>query len=369
MKPLKTLARYLNFVLILAIPFYILRFKIGPIPSTLLEFLVVLSFLVNLITGSIKIKNKAVFFSALVFALFALIGALVDPQISRGLGLFKAYFFDGILLYLIFSSTNDDLFMPLLSISAAVTSLGALLASNWSIDGRLLGLDGLSPNYLAMFLAPLFVLALYQVILNRYKILNIVCSLIIFIVIVLTGSRGAYIGIIAGLIFIGATLSMKRFSKTKVISVTIALFILLLGGTYAVFRPQANNMGRVGSSSNIRYYIWTTSFEMIGNNPILGVGLGNYQDSFKQLTNGRVNYNEFITPEALSAHNLYLNLYLTTGIFGLLSFLTLLYFAFRQSKNKIALAALIVILVYGLVDTPLFRNDLAASFWIILALL
>ena len=369
MKQFKQYGRFLTYALILAIPFYIFRYKIGAIPTTFLEELILVAFFVNLIAGNIKIKNKAVFFSALALVVFAFISALMDPQVSRGLGLFKAYFLDGFLLYLMFSSQSDELYLPLLSISGALTSVLALVASSWTADGRLFDLDKLSPNYLSMFLAPIFVLALYQAIIKRYRILNIACLAAMLVAIVLAGSRGGYVGIIAGIIFMLGSLAYEKLSKPKVIFASVLLFIILLGGTFVLFKPQANDMGRTGSSSNIRYYIWTTSLEMIQNHPLLGVGIGNYQDSFKELTDGRVNYNEYIAPEALTAHNLYLHLYLTTGIFGLVSFVAILYFALRKSKNKVVLAALVVILVYGLVDTPVFRNDLAAMFFIIIALL
>jgi len=370
MKRFKLLGQYLIYLVILAAPFYIFRYHLGSTPTTLLEVIIYLSFAVNLISGNLKIKNKKVIIAVGVFLIFALIGALIDPSISRGLGLWKAYFFDGVLVYLMVSSFAEDEKMPLfLSISGALAAIATLVAAHFTADGRLLDLDRLSPNYLALFLSPIFIIALYQAVKNRFRVINIAGGILMLIAIVLSDSRGGYVAVIGGLIVIGLTYSLRKYSAKKVWLVGAILLLVLLGGTYAVFRPQNNDTGRIGSSSNIRYYIWQTSIEMIGRNPIWGVGLGAYQDSFKQLTDGRVNYNEYISPEALTAHDLYLELYLTSGLFGLISFLLMLYFALKKSKNYVIISALAVILIYGLIDTPIFRNDLAVIFWTILALL
>ena len=78
-------------------------------------------------------------------------------------------------------------------------------------------------------------------------------------------------------------------------------------------------------------------------------------------------------------HNLYLNLWLETGFLGLIGFLGMVAVSifeslknFLKTKNYLIilpLAALIAILVHGIVDTPYFKNDLSLLFWIVLGMM
>jgi len=132
---------------------------------------------------------------------------------------------------------------------------------------------------------------------------------------------------------------------------------------------MSDDMGRTGRSSNIRYYIWSTSLEIARQKPIFGIGLSNFQSYFSDLTRERVNFAAYISPQALTAHNLYLHIYLTMGLLGLIVFIGLVtQSGFWRLRDRAASLALFSVLFYGLVDTPIFCNDLAGLFWIILAL-
>lgn len=369
---------YLLFLTILLLPFYLVRFSIGPIPTTLLEIFIYVSFIVGIITKRIRVASWRVFAAALVFVLSGFLAIFFDSDVLRAGGLFKAYFFDGILLYLMVSSLEREernKAFVLLAISAAITAIAALwffLSGTKSQDGRMLDLDRLSPNYLSMYLVPAAIALVYLIFKNvkdkQRTMYFAFCLLLVAVALYLTGSRGVYLSLPIGLIVLGFVFVKKQYQKSyKYLSLTAALLILL-GGLW-FFRPSFGDMGRTGSSSNIRYYIWTTSFEIAKKNPIFGIGLSNFQDYFTELTRGRINYSEFIAPQALTAHNLYLHLYLTAGVLGLFSFLALVAIAILRSKNIVIIAMMAAVLVYGLVDVPFFRNDLAGMFWVLLALL
>jgi len=132
----------------------------------------------------------------------------------------------------------------------------------------------------------------------------------------------------------------------------------------------------VATSNNIRWYVWQTSIEIVGQRPLLGVGLGNYQNYFTQRTKDRVNYPEFIAPLALTAHNLYLHILTTMGVVGLIVFMWLIWSAIKavspQSRlpaTLMILAGFVSILFYGFVDTPFFKNDLAILWWLLIGIL
>jgi len=78
-------------------------------------------------------------------------------------------------------------------------------------------------------------------------------------------------------------------------------------------------------------------------------------------------------------HNIILNFWLEIGLLGLVAFGMIFAKFFKQTKVKLLqqkswltlgiAAAMITILVHGLIDVPYFKNDLAILFWIIIGLL
>ncbi len=370
----KEIARRSIIILPLFLPFFIIRFSIANIPTTLLEVMIWAIFFSNLVLSNIKIKWSWHLIVAIAFLISGLISALIDPDITAGLGLYKAYFIDGFLVYLLVANLSDaerKVFSNFLIFSGIISSLGALsLYFNGirSEDGRIIDLSLLNPNYLAMFLAPIIVLTVASITnkISRKTIFLIAALILLLATAYLTKSRGVIISVVPALIYLFYSLNKKKTTLKK-----IGAWLLIIGffvGGYLYFKPDWSDHARKATSSNVRYYIWSTSVEMIEKNPILGVGLSNYQDYFSSLTKDRVNYPEFISPQALTAHNIFLQLYLTTGLLGLLSFMGLILFALYRARNKAFSAILIAILSYGLVDTPFFRNDLSILFWMVLAL-
>ena len=361
------------------LPSYVLRFSIGAIPTTALEILVYAAFLIFLISKSYKlIRNALPLYLAGLFMVAGLLGALADPNLASGLGLWKAYFFDGFLVFVMALSIKkediDDYLHFIVASGLIATIISFALYSNGikSADNRLLDFDQLSPNYLAMFLAPIFAIAVSQMIkfFRRDQLfwVYLFASISFAAALYLTGSRGGYIAAAAGLIVVAFSQFMRGRRTKLAKGLLIATLVLLLGATLYVFQPDWTSHARKATSSNVRFYIWSTSVEMISREPVFGVGLSNYQQYFGDLTQGRVNYPEFITPQALTAHNLYLQIYLTTGLLGLLTFSLLVLKSGFWRLDSVALsAALTSILILGLFDTPFYRNDLVLEFFVIIA--
>ena len=377
---LNKLFKFLLFTTILFIPFYVLRFSIFSIPSTILESFIYLAFVVALIAGRFKkIKNHTPIYLAAAFVVAGLVAVFFDPDKFAALGVWKAYFFDGFLFFLMILTLQEKrerlramYYLVLSAVILSLVALGMYLVGIKSPDGRLYDLARLSPNYLAMFLAPALTMALALIVQIKDKWSRVYLglgSLILALALCLTDSRGGFLAALAGIFAIGYYGASKKWGRKVAGAAFIVALIVLIAGAAYYFRPQNNSFARAGASSNIRYYIWTTSLEIAREQPVLGVGLTNFQNYFTNLTYGRPNYTEYIAPQALTAHNLYLHIYLTMGLLGIASFLGLVIFSrFWRFKEVAATSAFIAILVLGLFDTPFFRNDLAILFWLILAL-
>lgn len=131
------------------------------------------------------------------------------------------------------------------------------------------------------------------------------------------------------------------------------------------------------SSSQMRMGLWESTFAMIVEHPLLGIGWGAYwmvypyYDFFVQNADVRI----------VHAHNMYLNIAAETGVFGLAAFsvnffghmhLALSRFYRRQDRFLNGLLcgiglALISIAVNGLTDYVLFNIELSMLFWLLCA--
>lgn len=370
------LFKFFFFLTILSIPFYILRFNIGPVPTTVLEVLIYLSFLFALFSGKIsKVSQTAAVIASGLLVIAALLGVYLDPDKMAALGLWKAYFFDGLLLFIIALSLDEKEKSEAIDTLIACGFIAAILAivlyvlHGGTVDGRMLDLDRISPNYLAMFLTPVVWLIFGQIAKNKKGTWLYLPSLVaVMIAILATGSRGALVGALGGaLVFALKRIGDLKGSRITFAKIFVVFVVLGLISSAWFFRPTLGTHDRTGSSSNIRFYIWQTSLEIIKNKP-LGVGLSNYQKYFTELTKDRTNYLAYIAPQALTAHNLYLHLYLATTPFALILFVLLICVSKFWRVEAGLVAAIASVLIYGLVDTPFFRNDLSAFFWIVLGL-
>lgn len=382
--------KYLIALIALLLPTYLIRFDILGIPTTVLELLIYAVFIIGVArlgyVHLLKCKNK-VWLPIGLLLVAAVISVFVSPLKTVALGQFKAFFLDPILVLFLMVS-----FLEIKDIKWMVYGLAgsSLFVSGYSIvqkimgqvtaDNRVIGVFGYNPNYVALFLTPIIVLlmgygiSLYQS--KKYRLSLIVAAAVLINLAGLytTGSRSGYLATTAGLVFFLILNFWHQIRAKKYLKIGLLILIIVgvLGAAYA-FKPnfQASS-GRVVTSNNIRWQIWQTSIEMIKNHPIFGAGLGNYQNAFSTLTANRVNFPEFISPLALSSHNVFLMFYVEIGILGVLGFIWLLIYFYRlgfsnfaNAWSKILLSAMTALLLQGLVDTPYFKNDLSLLFWLI----
>lgn len=381
--------KYLIGLIALALPTYLIRFNVGAVPTTLLEVIIYIVFLFGLYTLGysqwLKVK-KRIWLPIALLLLALIISVYIAPDQMVALGQVKGFFVDPLMVFFLmicFLEAKDIkwIFYGLMGsgLFVSVNTIWQKIAGHITADGRVVGIYGYSPNYLALYLAPIIVLALISAIQLVKKKLWLSCflflvSCILLLGVYFSGSRGGLLAVFGGLVFYKIVyywdfIAKKTWRKVALVSI----IILAILGAWFVFKPDfQESSGRVTTSNNLRWQIWGATLELGKMNPIAGVGLGNFQNAFGILTNNRVNYPEFITPQALTPHNIFLMWWLSTGILGLIAFVFLeivFYFkGLRKLQNPISiilLAMMTTILLQGLVDTPYFKNDLAVLFWLI----
>jgi putative inorganic carbon (HCO3(-)) transporter len=206
---------------------------------------------------------------------------------------------------------------------------------------------------------------------GRLRALSLVSGGAQLLALILTYSRGSWLGWWAAIFFFGVML--KRWREIWVILTIVGLFlsfaIPLQQRVLTLVRPQSD------FSINDRVEAMDAGLRVGLEHPVLGVGYGR-----GRLREGLKELNQEVGHIA-HTHNLYVELFAETGLLGLGSFLWLLAHAFSQtlknasrleSKGRVlelgVAAAWIAFAVTGLGDVPLFHHEIRIVFFTLLAL-
>jgi len=386
------LTKVFLFLTILLAPLYVVRFNVGPYPSTLLEVLVGLTFLSWVADAGVKglkgLKNTSA--SAALFLVAAAISVVVSPDKRGALGVFKAYFVEPILIYLVIKdvikSKRD--WRQLLT----VLGLSGLWVALLAIAQELFGWPVFAPheaalgrahsvyntaNAVGLYVGPIMFLLLGS--LGRFGGFGkagIIGGIGIMVAaILLSKSTGAMVGLVTALLVASAYFLLPKKWVIRVmggIAVTGVILGVLFFLNISNFTPQnADPYVRESTDTlQFRLCLWEGARNLLLDNPVFGAGLSGFKELYSQ---------KYFTCDAEPLeypHNWVLNFWAETGILGLLGFVWVFGSYFRGLKGlkgikeKAAFAAAMLYwLVHGLVDVPYFKNDLALEFWVIVGLL
>ena len=416
---MKTFWKIWLFLLPIFLPLYVVRFNIGPLPTTLLEIFIVVSFAIWIVFRKTSVIRKTHdtsfakeatngplvkggkgglwFYPIIIWLLATLIAVLIAQDKWGALGYWRAFMLEPILIFVMFA----DLIPPtplnkggangkwvMFGIAAVTIALGVYsiiqyftgfgIPAPWdAIPGRrATGVFGF-PNGLSLFMAPFGIACFIEWLipptpLNKWgasRWLFLLAALFAFISEILAQSMGGLLAFGIGIVLV--LLIKKSTRKLGLIVTTIGAIAACLVG-YKILSTQLRSTDLNDSlalnkrwSSMVRTVIWSESWELIKAHPLTGTGLRSYQTAI--IPFHKATWME-IYPHP---HNIILMLWIETGLLGLLAFAWLCVtwiMAVKKNKNWLWLVPLVVILVHGMVDMPYFKNDLAAQFWILAAL-
>ena len=383
------------FLICALLPTYQLRFKILGLPTTVLEVMIVILFaywLINKLktqksklkttTQNLKISNW--FWLILAWLIIGLVAVSVSPNKFAGLGHWRAYFLEPILLLIVFidlskreikesthtnkqnnyftirASRGNDYPLPILVLFGL--GISALYISIWAIYQKIFGGGMLSlevwqypftkiwrvtgpfphSNFLGLFLGPIIMLSFGQLIGNWKNKKPLVISYWLFVIIagfvaiIFARSEGAILGILAGLIFFLFCLlpSKKRlFFLVLLLVIGSLLFVISPWRNYLLEKITFQDL-----SSQLRLNIWQGTIELLKDKPIFGAGLRGYQKLIPQYQK------PFYHPETSQLisvethpypHNLFLAIWAELGIFGLVIFILIVFNFFKLGFKKL----------------------------------
>ncbi|USN53330.1 MAG: O-antigen ligase family protein [Candidatus Nomurabacteria bacterium] len=387
--------------ILMFLPSYLIRFSLVGVPTTLLEFFLVILFIawgwemlrrersIWKVYRAIRKGLPGNFFGLALFWIIAgLLATFWSADSIAGLGLWRAYILEPVLFAIVFYFTLGQepglklwsirvlgigvILIGLVSIFQLATLIPSPLPWSQEIPPRFSSVFDF-PNAVGLLVAP--IVALYFGLLAQLGSLArheryFRWAVLFFglIAITLAVSEGALLGIAMALV-LWALLSKQRKKWVAVGLILLALiFAIPQTRDYAISRLTFSD-----TSDDVRLRLWQGTWDMLRANPITGAGMAGFPALYDV-------YRDAAHVELLQyPHNVVLNFWSEMGALGLLLFLLLILRYYRnvitayrvaQGQEKaFALALLLAmtaLLGHGLVDVPYFKNDLAILFWTLL---
>jgi len=226
------------------------------------------------------------------------------------------------------------------------------------------------PHMFSFFLGMSLPLFIPLILTKKKKKFFLTCFILNLICLVLTFSRGGYLGLISSglvLVFFLFKYLKKKQKKYVLISTLILVFIVLL--ISPVRHRLLSSFDLKEGSVSGRLEIWQRASSIWLKNSYLGVGIGNY--SFYQNP-----LNDYRLP--VYAHNTYLDIAVETGIFSLIVWLSLFVFlGYSLLKKKgtekdlwriCLLASLTYFLIHSFFETALYSPRILPLLMLIMGL-
>lgn len=423
------------------IPLYLLRFEFGGIPIYLVEGFILIAavpvfwemffpshenpdevsslkkafLLFNAMVGRkhnpFKEFALSVFFPISLFLIACFVSTMIVPgdAYSHAMGILKSWVIIPILFFFILYKNfkrNEDIEIAMYSYVAsalflALWGLWQAMSGNYlTIDARISG-PFESANYLAMYIAPVFVYLVVRVIQtflngkietadmkwNAMELRSYMAFMIfvLFIALILTQSYAGILGAL-GALFIYIVYErfnvIRKKSKlflNKIIAITIVIGLIGGASVAALNLPKFQNLTKFDEHTSIgtRIEVWTVGMKLIQDNPLFGIGLGEYKVRYElqgEELLGKVPYEQI----RLHSHNTLIETWLNSGILGVIALTWMMVLMFMQIKKPASvyrknllvagLTMLIYILLHGILDVQIWKNDLALIFWLIAAI-
>jgi O-antigen ligase len=228
-------------------------------------------------------------------------------------------------------------------------------------------------------------------------------------VLYLTQSTGAWVAIAAAILFIAALSIRSRkglLASIALLAVGLVIGLFLFRNRIFAFLFARHVDAYNISTTTKRLYLWRSAWNMITNSPWFGYGMDNWLCHYSmntvcptpQLHHYMIDPDPVthvptdlrFEPDISHPHNVFLHVWVSMGIFGVLAFAVVLLLFFwlfarilkhlraRGTRKNIHLqwmtigvgAAMLAAMVQGQVDSAFLEQDLAFCFWIlVLALL
>lgn len=368
------------------LPLYVVRWHIGPLPTTLLENLIgltVLGYIVVLWTERRLPRARTPYDIPIALLLVAgVLSIYAAPDHLRAVGIYRAYFLEAIAMFyiavdLLRGREELRVFLLVAAAGSCVMAVGQIVSFAYvTAQGHLQLGDApaflnTTPNAVAMYLEPPLAFSTAFVLFPsrpRERQVGIAVLVLVLAAIVTTLSRASFLSmaVLAGVIVLGAQTWKWRL---RAIAALMALGLVVLEIPFV--NQRFLDLAR---SVTNRESLYTQAISMLSQRPLLGAGF----DGFP------VRVAPFRPPHQtihLYPHNLWLTTWSEVGLLGVISFAVIFFGLLIRGAlalprtNDIyrpllwgAVGALVLYTVHGMFDSPYWKNDLSVEFWLLAAL-
>lgn len=375
---------------------YLTVFTLPLIPFryvVLLFGLVVISFIIKMIRDDdFKFKEIPIKYSIGLFVIpliFAGITSItLKPSMTKLLVYIIAFLFLFLTTNLIDSKAKFYYLIVVLIISATIVGLygvyqykaGVELKESWvdkelnpDIQTRVISTFD-NPNVLAEYLIltiPITFALLWNANSIFKKLLFLLSAAIQGLCILLTFSRGGWLGIFL------AMLIFAIFVDRRLFLLYIAGGVGLIALSPKAIMTRISTIGNMEDSSiSYRFPLWKATIDMIKDYWINGVGLG--LNAFKAV------YPRYMRQGivAVHSHNIFLQMFVESGIFGIIGFIAFIFSSIRLNLITFAkgidikmkrisisvFASIAGIFLHGLVDNIFFSDRIVLMLWVLISL-
>lgn len=385
-------------VVVAAAPTYLWRFRVGGVPFTFLELLILILVVVFVLQEWRNFPwlwcgdRREKFLVAMLawFIVLGIFGMAVAPDLRVAAGVWKAYLVEPMLFFVVFVNTIKKekdwrLVVGALGLAATVVAAVAVwqfftgygIPASWQAwPGRRAVSVYSYPNAIGLFVAPVAIFLIGLIVggvgrafwpAKKVKILLAVVIALLCASLVTARVEGAYLAVAAA---VGVRLLFTRWRWWVVVGAAVIVIFLLM------WEPTRNILLFRGVSGDVRLALWRGTINLLTHQPFWGAGLAGFP----------LVYDLYRLPShvelLLYPHNIFLDFWVELGFLGLVWLVVVLIWYFkilwshiRQKENVIKqqlayslMMAMVGVVVYGLIDVPYFKNDLALLFWTWLAM-
>lgn len=365
-------------------PFYAFRLRIGPVPTTALEVVLGVGLGAGLLAAGGSLPWRSSYGGAgLLLLLAAAIEIGFAPDRRAALGIWKAFFLEPVLAFLVIAWLTNGRRRATLFLGALGVAGLLLAAAEWLAFGQQLSGAGydvvhppkpfflMTPNAVALFLLPLDAFALAIAAFSdssRERISAGLFAAVTVAAVVMSGSRGGEVALLAIVAGVGAFHPLRL----RLIGGASLLALVAVGVSRQVRQRILVELrpGDPNNTVNLRLPLWQSTLRMLRAHPLVGGGLDGFHAAVQPYKVAG-----FIERDVNYPHDFVLTFWSETGLLGLVAFLWLLVQAVRTALTGLRsepwvrtlsiglLGALLAVVVHGLVDVPYFKNDLALELW------
>jgi O-antigen ligase len=372
---------------LLASPAYVVRPHLGPLPTTLLEILLLPALAVGLYAFRDELPWVNPFLlPALVLLVAATLDTIFAPDRRAAFGLLKAYFVEPMLAAVVVAAMARSQRRARLLLVALAGAGTVIAIANVTVATRALLTHSFSlvtppvvvytsANAVPLFLEPLIAFILPLAFFDqdrRARVLAAGFVALSALAIGLSFSRAGWLTLIAQVVLV-ALFSRWRWR-------IIALAAAVAAAVFVASRRVRERLlveldpGSPANTIVLRLSLWKSTLNMLQHRPLIGSGLSAFRASLEPFKDPAYHENQ------IYPHNLLLNFWAETGLLGLLAFLWLMVQVVRSGLRgmrtgpwprvmAIGLFGLVLsFFLHGLLDAPYFKNDQALAFWALIGI-